>query len=113
MITSTAKAEHATVIINILMDESIKHENINDYLNEITSKFEDCTSPWEYYKIHISPAIWPGYISKGCTRFRVSILCSKIPSEATIDKYRLMAKNAVEAKYNELKNPFDKWSVKA
>ena len=44
------------------------------------------------------------------TQFLFQIPMKTIPSEATIDKYRLMAKNAVEAKYNELKNPFDEWS---
>ena len=30
----------------------------------------------------------------------------------TTEIFARMARNAVEAKYNELKNPFDKWSVR-
>jgi len=106
MITSTAKAEHATIIIEITVDEILP-----DSIIEIILKFSRYimeTYRWGY--VNVSNSI----IKKDkATQFLFQIPMKTIPSEATIDKYRLMAKNAVEAKYNELKNPFDEWSVKA
>lgn len=108
MITTSAKAEHATLTIKVvtdgLIDDKIREKITNEvmYFIKLHLCDDDMINSWT-----------TELIRQNITRFHFCIGFQKIPSEKTIEKYRLMAKNAVEAKYNELKNPFDKWSVKA
>jgi len=110
MITSTAKAEHATIIIkiteNIVLSEEAQN-TISEYVYEQIKKYSkpNTVKSLEIFHKILSPL--------NMTQLTFNLEMHKIPDDNTIDRYRLMIKNAVEAKYNELKNPFDEWSVKA
>jgi len=110
MITSTAKAEHAKITIKILIYEKLKDKKAEQICS---AGFLMLDKELKESKIPLNHNWASLFIGIDDTEIWYGIDLKNIPSEATIDKYRLMAKNAVEAKYNELKNPFDEWSVKA